>query len=606
MKHAYVAGARTAAPCPGSIADATSAAALGAAEFSGVRRALLACAATVAIYASGANAAKAASLDEVVARLNALEQSNHKLEQENAQLRKQVNSIVAAKDKKPKYQEASVGGGSARGQVGPAGQVYLGGPGPGEALPIIPGFLAKLPGDGLKFATPNGEIQLYGNLDLSLDGTTKGLDGKLDSNGAPPLGNMGWSPQIATNLSYFGIRGFQRMGDLPVHFVYQVETGFGLSATPGTRITTSIASDQVNGAISSRNSYVGFSSPDYGTIYAGKTDAPYKNSTDRMNPFKGMLGDYTVIMGNTGGDNRAEFMGRLDHSLWYESPDIHGFKLAALFSPGQNRSPTSDNVPDGESDCSGGDAPGDGGNPQNNCSDGGFNNAVSTSLSYEHGPLYLTAAYELHTAVNRSSDLYGNFATPSAALLAGDVANEWASKAAIQYKLPTKTTVSAIVEYMHRDLPSYLEFQDERTRFGTWLAIEQQLTEKDSVAFGWAHAFRTPGDPGQHNDSFYSTPGGAPGDMYGGTGVNNSSDMFTLAYKRLIIPGLTWYADAAGTFNGPAAHYNLGGNAHGITTDCHDASNGSSNAPGSAYDSNPHCWTGSTILGVSTGIRYQF
>ena len=40
------------------------------------------------------------------------------------------------------------------------------------------------------------------------------------------------------------------------------------------------------------------------------------------------------------------------------------------------------------------------------CNDGAFRDA-STSASYQPRPLYFTAAYEHHTKVNRSSDIYG-------------------------------------------------------------------------------------------------------------------------------------------------------------------------------------------------------
>ena len=66
-------------------------------------------------------------------------------------------------------------------------------------------------------------------------------------------------------------------------------------------------------------------------------------------------------MGNTGGDNRVEFGGRLDHSIWYESPTIGGFQLNALFAPGQNRATDSDNIAAGEADCTGGNDPTSGG-----------------------------------------------------------------------------------------------------------------------------------------------------------------------------------------------------------------------------------------------------
>ena len=90
-------------------------------------------------------------------------------------------------------------------------------------------------------------------------------------------------------------------------------------------------------------------------LKAGTTYTPYKKSTDCMNPFSGMLGDYAVVMGNTGGDNRVEFGTRIDHSLWYESPKFGGmFSFDVLFSPGQNRTPDSLAQSSGSSDCNGG------------------------------------------------------------------------------------------------------------------------------------------------------------------------------------------------------------------------------------------------------------
>ena len=47
-------------------------------------------------------------------------------------------------------------------------------------------------------------------------------------------------------------------------------------------------------------------------IKVGKTDASYNISTAGMNLFSGMIGDYSAVMGNTGGDNRVEFLTRLD------------------------------------------------------------------------------------------------------------------------------------------------------------------------------------------------------------------------------------------------------------------------------------------------------
>ena len=480
-------------------------------------------------------------------------------------------------------------------------------------------FLEHKIGKDLTFYTHCGEITLYGQLDVSFDGATKNAkSGPFLPDGTGPVGNFGWMPDISTNISYLGARGFQRLPLYNFNFVYQFEAGIDISVTPGIRQSNSNLSNSVNGALFSRNSYIGLASSDWGAIKIGKTDAPYKNSTAAFNPFVGTWGDYAVVMGNTGGDNRVEFGTRLSHSIWYESPKIYGFQFNALYSPGQNRDNSTTNLPSGESDCAGGNDPTSGANPLISCSDGAWNNVVSANLSYTNGPLYMTGAAEWHQAVNRQSDLAGAYGVPitfttqdcSAFLTAPgavdgnlasqqclqDVANEWAAKGGILYTFPTKTTVGGIVEYMHRDVPADLAFQNERTRWGTWLVVSQELNPLDSVYFGWAHAFRSPGNPGQHNDSTLVTANGAT------FGPNqNQADMVTAEWKHKFSENLIWYSIVAATFNGPDAHYDLGAGGRSVTTDCHDAIA----APG-GLTSNAHCWTGTTLVGVSTGLQWRF
>jgi predicted porin len=469
--------------------------------------------------------------------------------------------------------------------------------------PIGQGFLEKKPGNPLTFYTPGGEITAYGNIDVSFDYTSKnvkGLDLPVQTSSGlpatPPVGNFGWMPAISTNLSYLGVRGFQRLPGLPFNFVYQLEGGFDVSATPGNKETNSNLSNSVNGALFSRNTFIGLSSPEYGAIKIGKTTGPYQNSTAAFNPFAGQIGDYAVIMGNTGGDNRVEFGTRLSHAVWYESPTFAGFQWNLLFSPGQNRSDTSDNIPAGESDCAGGNIPGSGGTTPTACNDGSFSNAISTNLSYTNGPFYATAAYERHFKVNRQSDLGAGLPT----LFSQDVADEDAFKAGALYRFPTKTTVGAIFESTHRYVPADLAFQNERQRNGTWLFVSQDITPVDSIHFGWAHAFKAQGDPGQHNSTTLTqtTVDGpvpfAPND--------NQADMLTASLKHKFSENLTWYTAVAATFNGPSAHYDLGAGGRGVTTDCHDASS----AEGGNFFGNPHCFTGTTLMGVSTGIQWRF
>ncbi len=251
--------------------------------------------------------------------------------------------------------------------------------------------------------------------------------------------------------------------------------------------------------------------------------------------------------------------------------------------------------------CAGGDNPGSGGSQPFACNDGGFGNAVSASVAYTREPLYLVAAYERHMGVNRQSDLMGEYANPPSAYLNASVADEDAAKLGAQYTFPSHTTVSAIYEVLHRYVPSFLEFQNERQRQGSWLAVTQTLAKHDSISAGWARAYRSPGDPGQHNTSLVLPPLGSPGDGVGGRGVDNSANLFTVAYRHTLASGLTAYATFAATLNAPYAHYDLGGGGRGVTTDCHDASDATG-----GESSDPHCWAGGKLKGISVGLDKRF
>jgi len=160
---------------------------------------------------------------------------------------------------------------------------------------------------------------------------------------------------------------------------------------------------------------------------------------------------------------------------------------------------------------------------------------------------------------------------------------------------------------MHRYVPQFLQFQNERQRNGSWLFLTQELTPNDSVSFGWAHAFRTPGDIGQHNSAVLATNFGVqgfslPSDGQGAFAQNdNSANLLSATYKHKFGQNLTWYTAVAATINGPSAHYDLGAGSRGVTTDCHDAF-----AASGGLASNPHCFTGPVLAGVSTGVQWRF
>src|ERR1039457_344925 len=266
----------------------------------------------------------------------------------------------------------------------------------------------------------------YGTLDVSFDDTTKGINGLTaysyslvdptnphsgyvnnGPKGTQQVGRLGYMPALSTNKSQIGYRFSHPIDGTGVDFLVQVETALALTASPGLKTSQYQQSNVVNGAIGLGDTFVGLQNKAWGKLKFGVTYSPYKKSTDRMNPFSGMLGDYSVVMGNSGGDNRVEFGTRLDHSIWYESPKFANvFSFDVLWSPGANR--TFDNVvqSSGSPDCNGGNQPGSG-NLLLNCDDGGFGDAYSIDLKLETGGFYATVAYERHRGVNRNSDGIG-------------------------------------------------------------------------------------------------------------------------------------------------------------------------------------------------------
>jgi len=93
------------------------------------------------------------------------------------------------------------------------------------------------------------------------------------------------------------------------------------------------------------------------------------------------------------------------------------------------------------------------------------------------------------------------------------------------------------------------------------------------VNIGWAHAGKTPGDPGVGS-------------------VDNKANMLALGYKHHFNQQANWYAVYARQDNKDGAHYDLGASGHGITTDCHDA--------------NGNCFPGGKLQGLSVGMQYNF
>jgi predicted porin len=413
--------------------------------------------------------------------------------------------------------------------------------------------------DPLSLRVLGTEVSLYGLADVSFDYTDNGLNGRTGA-----VGNNGWLPQISSNLSYLGVRGSHPLSGGKLSAIFQLETEAAYSYTPGGP-NPQTQDTAINNGLGARNSYIGLIG-DWGALKVGKTDAPYKTSTARMDPFDRTLGDYNAIVGNTGGDNRAEFDTRLAHSIWYESPNFSGFNFALLWAPGQNRGTDNIIAARGEPNCTGG-------NPEP-CNDGSFSDAYSTALSYTSGPLYLVAGYELHKDVNRLGDEADPVVT--------GVHDEWAFKVGAQFTVAqTGTTVNALYEKMER--VGAPDAYNERSRNLTlWFAVTQDLTKSLALNLGWAHAGSSPGSPG------WTAPDGS-----GHVGpVNNAANMYDIGLKDRFDKATFVYLTFSDMVNEEGAHFDLGASGHGAKVDCKDQTSA--------------CFTGTTIKAITLGMNYRF
>ena len=431
------------------------------------------------------------------------------------------------------------------------------------------------------------DFTFYGRVNVSVDVGTQDLKSApciTAATGpcAPPQGQLRWLPDVASNLSRLGVRGYYDLAGREFQALFQLEAQVDVAATPGSKPngnndTINPGNTAVAGALASRNSYVGLGTP-FGALKLGKNDTPYKTITGDFDFLADTPGDYNSIMGNTGGDNRTEFDARLPHALWYESPVVMGFRFEAIWSPGQNRFEDNIGYSIGENVCAGGNA--------GPCNDGSFGDAYGAAAEWRGYGLKLIAAYEMHRLTNRTGDAGQTTAVGTSTV--GTV-NEYAWKFGAKYTFaPTGTTFAGIFEEMRRNDVSAF---NERQRDGFYLSFLQKLVTSDNeIMGGWAHASNTPGDPGV-----------GP--------VDNNADMLALGYRHWFSPKTTVILSYAHLRNGPGAHFALGPGGHGVTWDCKDGTGPSTGSagPGIGFVGNgTGCYTGTNPQALSVGMTYDF
>src|ERR1700723_563584 len=140
--------------------------------------------------------ASADKLDDVLSRLEAIEKNNAKLANENAALKARLNKVETSKPKSTVVVEPA----STAPPVSAAVRAVVAMPTPPRSLtsPEIDAnghrFLEHKKGNPLTFYTPGGEITGYGNIDVSVDDTTKAFGGNVGNANAGgsellPVGN---------------------------------------------------------------------------------------------------------------------------------------------------------------------------------------------------------------------------------------------------------------------------------------------------------------------------------------------------------------------------------------------------------------------------------
>jgi predicted porin len=552
------------------------------------RRVPVICMAGAVIAAAGVistpRAALAQSLDAVMQRLE-------KLEKENAALRARVNHLEGSKGHAAPVAAAAPAGGSPKGNPVLHGAVATS-PAPAPAIsvagmPVKAGPLAPV--------IDNTTVTIYGHADLSLDVFN------------PSVYDQGTKLGVASNGSYFGVRARHNLapyGYEGYSVVAQFESQVDVASAPTERA-----------AFGTRDSYVGIEGP-WGAIKAGKSDTPYKKATAAFDPFANTVADYNSIMGNTGGDNRAEFDWRMNHAIWYESPIWNGFQLSALFSPGQNYAPDNSDYAYGDLfQCNGASARGSGSNFPNSsgaipgniggngCTDGSYGNAFSAAATYKNGPFTAIAAYEFHQNVNRHGDdglepaLAGTpffapvFLADGSQVFTGTV-DEWAAKVGGGYRIDAPIgplQLYGYYEWIRREVPAAFEPFNERSRDGFYVSATQFVGDHWSFSASVAHAFATPGNPAMLsvNDPALAQAATLQANLF-----DDSATMYGVGTRYRFNQWASWYLVGAWINQGPGAHYCLGASGHGYQICSRDQFNDTIG--------------GATIKAVSSGLTFDF
>ena len=240
------------------------------------------------------------------------------------------------------------------------------------------------------FAAPvamadNSNVTIYGEFAGSVDYVDGGNYNAVPGSGlsAAAAERRG---RVSSNNSFLGFKGTEDLGN-GLSAIWQYEQSIAID-----KQNINNNAGDTNPALTSnqsrRQTFVGLSSQQIGSVTLGIHDTPYKTSTGPLDIFgQHTLADYRSIWGAVGSANIASI--RAENSVMYTSPNMSGFTIKALLA-----------------------AQNEGGN------DTGVKGAASTSVTnphlysvsgtYANGPIFATLAYEDNKSANGAAAVVPN------------------------------------------------------------------------------------------------------------------------------------------------------------------------------------------------------
>lgn len=291
--------------------------------------------------------------------------------------------------------------------------------------------------DGMMHGPSN--VTIYGQMNASIDSIK-------DDNGAPgvPSTFKTTKNNLSSTETRIGFKGSEDMGD-GLTALWQIESQVNLdndnnglnnthnATTGGTRI-------------GERNTFVGVTSTEMGTVLAGRHDTPYKMATRMLDPFRFTIADNRSIMGNTIHD---DFLGNV---LAYVSPTMSGLSFSAATVFGSEMR----------------------GNAPASAAAAGRSSTLSLAGKYTKDGIYGTVAYQsikFGTAV-------GTFSQNAFTGLSLDkaIAMKIGGSYSMETGMPVK--VSAVIEQLKTDLVSGTNYKQSNLYIAGELGVTKETKVK--------------------------------------------------------------------------------------------------------------------------------